>query len=271
MSTLVTHFQPHLDDLCGMWLLDRYMPGFEGADIDFIASNTPHEEAVDTGERLHIGVGRGEFDEHKGDIGDCATSLVYAYLLNNDLVPENDRPVLKRMVDWVFLEDTGMLMTEPYREFSIPHMLLGDFYASGKDSTSVAIFCAQMLEALFESLSNEVKLDAAWETRVEIETRYGPCAVLVTDAHEIAPYVYAKGFNLAATVDPEGTYHNIRGKAGTDIDLTLVQERLAEIDGDADWFFHHSKKMLICGGEKQPDATPSSLTPEQLIKLLETV
>lgn len=71
MKNLVTHLRPHLDDVCALWLLRRYLPEAKDAEIGFVATNERGGDVHDSADTVHIGVGRGMFDEHKGDVGEC--------------------------------------------------------------------------------------------------------------------------------------------------------------------------------------------------------
>jgi len=60
-----------------MWLLLRYAPESKGAKLEFIVTNAVGGKVKDDPDYVYIGVGRGKFDEHKGDVGQCATTLVF--------------------------------------------------------------------------------------------------------------------------------------------------------------------------------------------------
>lgn len=268
MKKLVTHIRPHLDDICALWLLKRLLPGMADAEISFVATNERGGDVSDDTEVMYVGVGRGRFDEHKGDIGQCATSLVFAYLKEHGAVPESDARALGKIVDWVLLEDTGKLNSMPHRSFSIPAIIEGHFDRVNRDSAAVTELVFTILDDLLLMQRNEVIVEDAWAKRVEFDSRFGRAAAVSAKARQLDAYAYSHGVPLILIVDPDLTYHTFRADAASDIDLTPVWEKLKEVDAEASWYFHHSKKMLICGGDHAPYAVPSKLTLEGMIELV---
>jgi hypothetical protein len=268
MKTLVTHVRPHLDDICAMWLMLRYASEARGAKLEFIVTNAVGGKVKDDPDYIYIGVGRGKYDEHKGDVGQCATTLVFNDLKGRATWDDIERRALERIVAWVLEEDTGKLSDIPYREFSVPLILQGEYAVTDRDSKAVTELGIRILDALFSTQKNMVRLDDDWAQRIEFDSRFGRAVAMSSFAREVENHAYAKGFDLVVFVNPDMTYHNIRAKAGTAIDLTSVHEDLKKREPEAGWYFHHSKKMLICGGELAPDVKPSKLTLEQMIELV---
>jgi hypothetical protein len=268
MKKLVTHIRPHLDDICALWLLKRLLPGAEAAEISFVPTNERGGDVNDDAETMYVGVGRGRFDEHKGDIGQCATSLVFAYLKEKAAVPDGDARAFAKIVDWVLLEDTGKLNSMANRSFSIPAIIEGHFDRVNRDSASVTELVFTILDDLLLMQKNEVTVEDAWAKRVEFDSRFGRTAAVSAKARQLDAYAYSHGCPLVLIVDPALTYHTFRADAASDIDLTSVWEKLKEVDAEASWYFHHSKKMLICGGDHAPYAVPSKLTLEGMIALV---
>ncbi len=267
VKRIITHIRPHLDDICAAWLLKRYQPGAENAALEFLpADRRVSEPDADLG-IIYVGMARGRFDEHKGDVGDCATTLVHKAIKGRIADPEEAAAIAK-IVAWVLEEDTGKLNAVAYREFTVPMVFQGEYERTGRDSSAVAELGYRLLDALLVSERNMVRLETAWAKRQEFQSRYGRAVALVSTAREIDSYGYAHGFDLVLYMNPDGSYRNIRGRAGTDIDLTAVHEALAKEDPTATWYFHHTKKLLICGGELAPDAKPSQLPFERLIELV---
>lgn len=262
---LITHLRPHLDDACAVWLLRRYLPAAKDAPIEFVPTGT-----ADSGdpEAVMVGIGRGKFDEHKGDLDDCSASLVLKHLKSGSLIPESDLPAIERLVGWVKLEDTGRLFKVEKREFTVP-VILEHFYDHvGGDSAQETDLAFKMLEGLFLGQRNWLAVENDWKNRVEFESVFGPAVALKSDARSIDAYAYSHGFDLVVYVNKSRSYHNIRAAAESRIDLTPIHLELQHVDHQADWFFHHSKKLLICGSELDPKARPSKLSLEWLVDML---
>lgn len=271
MKTIITHRRPHLDDLCAVWLLRSYAPGHDDAALEFIATTPQGGDVRDDPDTVSVGIGRGKFDEHKGDVGQSAATLVFAELEATGAIPMRDREALKRLVEWVRLEDTGRLSITPFREYSPQVLLQAIFDQTGGNSAKVALFSFVILDAALASAKNLAHLEHDWLDRVSFLSRFGPSVGYSTSAREADAFAYGQGFDLVAFVNKEGTHHNIRGKAGTAIDLTPVYEELKRREPDAWWYLHHSKKLVICGGDIAPDAVVSKLTLADLVELLKTM
>ncbi len=268
MKTLITHLRPHLDDICALWLLQRYLPDAREAKLDFIATNEKGGDVIDDPDLTYVGVGRGKYDEHKGDIGQCATSLVWNDIKGRAALDAKETRAVEKIVAWVLLEDTGKLNAEPYRFFSVPAIIEGYFDGHGRDSKAVTEFGFAMLDALLLAQRNEVRIEDDWNGRVEFESRWGRAVAIVGTARQIDAYAYSRGIPLVVIVNPDRTYHTIRADAASPIDLTPAWEKIHAREPQASWYFHHSKKMLICGGDHAPNARLSALTVEDLIGYL---
>lgn len=244
------------------------MPDYQNAGIDFIMAGPDGGDTdQDDPDKTYVGVGRGQFDEHKGDLNDCAASLVLAYVRENASLESNVLDALQRIVDWVLLEDTGKLVMMEYRDFCIPSILRGEYDRAGKDSHAVASIGFAMLDALLHSHLNLIRLERDWEKRIEYDSMFGRAVALETSAHDADIFAYRKGFNLVVTINVAHSYHSIRANATSNIDLTPVYEELTRREPDAGWYFHHSKKMLICGGDLAPNVMPSRFSMDQLIEV----
>lgn len=267
MKTLTTHFRPHLDDICAMWLMKRFLPEAKDAGIDFMATGPGGGKPVDDPELVYVGVGRGRFDEHKGDVGKCATSLVFDYVKEKVAFDPLELRAVAKIVDWVLLEDTGKLNTIEQRDFTVPVLI--ELYPIGPGSdVKVSELGFAILDGILVVQRNAVLIEDDWSGRKEFASRYGKAVAIGSGARKIDTYAYANGFDLAVIADPARHYLAVRASADSDIDLTPLHEQLKTADAGAAWYFHHSKKMLICGGDRAPDATPSSLALEQLIELM---
>lgn len=267
MKTLITHVRPHLDDVCAIWLLRRFAPEFKDSAVDFIQTNKDGGKTEANPDFTYIGVGRGRFDEHKGDVGKCATTLVLDHLKERDLLG-GDEAAAGKLAAWVLEEDTGKLHTIPYRDFSVPIILQSTFDLSNRDSGAVADLGFRILDALFVAMKNVVEIETDWEKRVAFLSRFGPAIALESNAREVDSYCYVRGFDVVAIVNKARTHHTIRGKAGTTVDLSSVYEVLKEKDPAAAWYLHHSKKLLICGGDITSEKALSKMTVEGLVELL---
>ncbi|MFH1046691.1 MAG: hypothetical protein V1738_00140 [Patescibacteria group bacterium] len=268
MITLVTHHRPHLDDICGMWQFVRFVPGFADAEFDFISTDHRGNPKEDSADRLHIGVGRGPFDEHKGDLNDCATSLVFKHLVKTVSLTADLERALEKIVAWVMLEDTGKLATIDQRDFTVPIILKGEYDRSERDSRKVVELGFKILDALLPGQLNQVQLENVWSERTEFNSRFGRAVALVSNLSGVDSFAYRQGIPLVIQINSSNRYHGIRAEARSNIDLTSLYDRFKQLEPEVSWYLHHSKKMLLCGGDLSPETKPSSLLLEEIIELL---
>jgi hypothetical protein len=267
MPLLLTHVRPHVDDVCGLWLLERFDPAFAGATRAFVPSSEAAEWLAAHPDAVAVGTGRGRYDEHKGDLGETAATLVYKDV-RAKVADDLTRRALDRLIEWVRKLDTGLFVADPQGDFSLAAALRGSYEVGGQDSEAVIALGYRALDGLLVVQRQMVQLEDDWSGHIEFDSPYGRAAAFVSSAEGAESYAYRRGFDLAVTVNREGTYSNVRAAATTAADLSPVAEALKSADPGAEWFVHHSKKMLICGGYLAPHARTSALSLAQLVDVV---
>lgn len=280
MKTIVTHLKPHLDEICAIWLLKKFHPDFKEFELKFIfaGANTLDNKPVDSDpDIIHIGVGRGRFDEHTGRYGDknhSAASLIWDFVLKEGQPPKtyDKLGAINRMVQYVVKEDTGQLsdLDPDIRDFSLAGIFQGMRNYFYQNDIELVQWGMNLLEGIFTSLIMKEKLKSDWENkRIDFLTQWGKGVALETEYKGIDNLAYSKGYVLAATKNPKKGHLAILANEDSAVDLTKVYEKLKELDPDASWFFHHSKKMILCGGDLAPKGTKlSKLSLNEIISLL---
>ncbi|MEI7741717.1 MAG: hypothetical protein WCJ29_04380 [bacterium] len=269
MKTLVTHKFPHLDDITAIWLWQKYVPGFKKAKVGFVElagggkAVTWKNKPVDSDrEVIHFGVGRGKFDEHKGDIGKSATLLVHEYLLKQKLIPNKDKPALAKLIEFVNLQDNGKILGLQYGNMFIPRVLRNIYPSEKRHAIG-----AELLDAALPLYDNEALIEKDWAKSIEFETRWGKGLAIETNADGPDAVAYNKGFSLVIHLDPKRKWRMFRANADSDTDLTGIYEELHRMEPRASWFLHHSKHMLLCGSRSAPDVVRSRLSLKELVKI----
>lgn len=82
MKTIVTHFSPDVDAVTSVWLLKRFLPGWEKADVAYVAAGkTLNNSIVDSDKNvLHVDTGLGILDHHQTDEDTCAARRTMEYI-----------------------------------------------------------------------------------------------------------------------------------------------------------------------------------------------
>lgn len=266
---LVTHARPHIDDIMALWLLQQFHPDFAQASVEFIAKGS-QQAAVPT-DAVAIGIGGGQFDEHKGDIGESATSLVWKWLQAQPAVKlsDIDQFALDRLVQWVHREDLGQLKTQSWWEWSITVPVEYSFDLFHGDNQHVYAFGSQILAAAFGYYQSLVQLDLDWAKRIEFPTRWGKAIALESPASGLSQKAWEHGAVLVVQANPVEGQRQFRAKQDSKVDFSELYERVHALEPKASWFLHHEKRMLLCGSRTAVTFVPSQLTLRELIGLIQ--
>lgn len=262
-KTLITHINPHLDDITAVWLFMRFVPDFQKAEIKFIAQNEPTPE--NSSDVICLGVGKEEFDEHRGILEESTTSLVWQWIKKNNFAPKDEleRAALDELSEHIRQEDTRHFV---FRTFDLPSIISGlNVLHRNSLKTSEAIF--PMLDGLLVSLKNYINLKKDWKNKIEFETNWGKGVALITKSSPNS-FAYNQGFVIIVAIHPNTNWHSIKADANSSVDFTSLYEKLKKIDPEAYWYFHQSKKMLINGSDVAPNIKTSKLTIKEMIDLL---
>lgn len=269
MKTLVTHINPHLDDIAAIWLFKKFNPEFAEADVEFISAASGNFPAEESDEKILIGVGRGRFDEHKGDLEDCAASLVWKYLKEGNYMPSDEisGKALKELVEYVRLDDLGKLKDLKYSEFSVPGFIR--VFGGEKASKENLELGFAILDRIYQVLINKQKALKDWSKREEFETKWGKGVAIVSE-HVNRSFCDGQDGVIFLMKDPK--YNSVQFYSPKEnADLEPVYKKVKEMDPEADWFLHQSHKMVICGSGSAPDSKPTKLSFEELINILKAI
>ncbi len=263
-KTLVTHINPHLDDIAAIWQFRRFHPDFKDANVEFISASEGNRGAEESENKIYLGVGRGKFDEHKGDLEDAAVSLVWKYLRQKDFTPKEETEVnaLEELVNWIRLDDLGKPARE-MDEFSLPSFIRPK-NGSKEDSLKAVELGSEILDRILEVLVNKHRANKDWEKAIEFESKFGK-AYGVESSFVDREFCKKIGADLFLMVDPKNSsiqYFTPR----FDVDLEPIYRKVKELDPKADWFLHQSHHMVICGSGSAPDSKKTKLSFEKLIE-----
>lgn len=269
--TLVTHPAPHIDDVAALWQLQRFDPKYTDANLMFV----PAEAARDLlPNHVGVGVGRGAFDEHKGDKKECATTLVWKYLRRRKLLPGGlVGAALVQLVADVLHDDLGLNVGQPGNFRSNSHLLRTIAGLPDQDSILATRWGYTLMDALLELyVKREVALRAV-RKGIRFQTRWGKAIAVRSD---IPPFMASDisaelGYALVVVEHPKRLYLNVRSYPRSSTDLSKLASAVREIDGFDAWYLHHSKRMLIHGGLTSPADHRSKLRLENMVKLMKKV
>ncbi|MBI2596585.1 hypothetical protein HYW41_00275 [Candidatus Daviesbacteria bacterium] len=261
-KVLVTHINPHLDDICGIWLFKKFHPQFKDAQVEFISAS--HDKAgQETADRVFVGTGGGRFDEHKEGLDTCAGSLVYEYLKEQGFIPSGlTQKALEKLVSWNKLIDTGKAPNNQFDEFSIQSFIRTKANSNETSQKSVALG-REILDRVLKVLKRKEQSLLDWEKRVEFESEFGKSYAVISETVD-REFVREQGRDLFLMYNPK--YPAVQFFA-PEADIEAIYKKVKELDPKADWFLHQSHHMVICGSSSAPDSKPTKLSFEQLIEV----
>ena len=262
---LVTHINPHLDDIAAIWLFKKFHPDFKNAKIEYVSAshNLADKESED---KFFIGTGGGRFDEHKEGLATCAASLVYEYLKEKGYIPRDEiaRGALDRLVEWNKLIDTGKAPDSQFNEFSVQAFIRCKDGTCESSETSMDLG-VQILNRILNVLKRKQQSIKDWEKRIEFQTSFGRSFAVISETIN-REFCREQGGDLFLMYHPK--HKSVQFFTPSfDIDLESIYKKLKELDPGASWFLHQSHHMVICGSSSAPDSKPTKLSMDQLIKV----
>lgn len=274
MPTIVTHLNPHLDEVVCVWMVRRFLPRWNKCVVKYIPTN-PKGGNVKAPDRdpntMYIGVGRGKFDEHKGNLDESATTLVYKFLIGEKKIKLNliEKAALQELVAFANDEDHGKHITNAHSEFSFA-AANAFMPKAGLKSAAILDAGSAYLDGVFECLKEKHTLERDWKKIKKFKTSWGSAIAIQT---EVSPKTVLRraakdGVHIAVVLNPKNKFRSIRAVPESQADFTAAFERAHATEPKAEWYLHHSKKMLICGSDVASNLTLSKMSLDKLIALV---
>ena len=265
IKTLVTHINPHLDDIASIWLFKKFHPDFKDARIEFISASRDLALKEESNDKIFLGTGGGRFDEHKEGLITCAASLVHEYLKEQKYIPQDEivREALQRLVEWNKLIDTGKAPDSQFDEFSVQSFIRckDSNVENSQKSVNLGI---EILNRILTVLKRKQQSILDWEKRAEFATKFGKSFAVISETVD-REFCREQEGDLFLIYNPK--YKGVQFFTPSfEIDLEPVYIKLKSLDPEASWFLHQSHHMVFCGSASAPDSKPTKLSFEQLIE-----
>jgi len=301
MRYIVPHSSPDLDAITSVWLIKKFLSGWEDAQVKFVPAGERllplpkgqgFEYAIEKkgeDEYIHVDTGMGPLDHHQtSDLNVCAATKTLDFVLSEmeKSVPamgEDKLEALRRIVGVVSQDDHFQEVfwgnpTDDYHEFSLINILEGLKLKNPDQDEYYVSFVIEALDAIRDQLENRIWAEKEIKEKgTEFETRFGKGIAFKTINDTVVKLSQKMGYEVVIRKDPRKGYVRIKArpddlnKKGPKLDLTLVYEKLHKMDPEATWFLHVSKKMLLNGTTKNPKMKPTKLGLNDIIKVVEKV
>jgi hypothetical protein len=298
MKIVVTHSSPDMDAIASVWLVKKFLPGWEGSLVKFVPAGeridggkwkNPDEKSpidlIEEDEVIHVDTGLGPLDHHQTSSDKvCGASLTWDYVqvVNKELKAYDSEKikdkiaVVSRMVKVITDIDhfKEVLKKDPladYHEFDLTSILDGLKIQYPDQDDYYVEFISKGLDAVLHEFENRIWAEKEIGKGQKFETRFGKGIGLETVNDTVVKLSQKMGYAIAVRKDPRKGYVRIKARPENEIDLTQVYDEFRKIDPEATWYLHISKKMLLNGSVKNPKMRSSKLKMEEIIKILEKI
>ena len=274
MKTIVTHLSVDLDCIAATWLVKRFFPEWDEADIVFTPQQVNWEEVVPDSNPniLYLDTGFGKFDHHQLQEYTSATKLLYKYILIHFPPDEKTQTALARLVSLVneldhFAECFYPDASSDKWDLSL-FQQVGALKQSLGEDRKVMETVFILLDAHLQLFKNKTKAEKEIKDGYVFQSKWGKTLVMNTRNDEALRLAQKLGFQLVAIKDPEKGGVRIKTPPKKELDLTPLYEEIMKKDRKGTWFLHIGKNMLLNGSNKKPGQVPSPLTLQQLIEII---
>ena len=275
--TIVAHKTPDLDAIAATWLLKRFLPNWQDAELAYVpAGKTLRNEPVDHDPHVwHVDTGFGRLDHHQSDADTCAAKKVYEYLqteISHGEIWEDE--ALARIVEVVNFFDhfKEVLLPDPnadYHVFQAVSIIDGFKVLYPENDQQIAEHGFAILDAIYKVMQEKVWAEEIIAADgIPFTSKWGKAIAFETLNDAVLKVSQKMGYLVVVRKDPHKKYIRIKGMPGTEIDFTAAYERLQKMDPEATWYLHSSKKILLNGTTKNPDMRPTKLSLNEIIEVL---
>ena len=299
MKIVVTHMSPDWDAISSVWLIKKYLAGWQEAEVKFVPAGQrlvnkdlglkikDPIEKIGEDEVIHVDTGLGPLDHHQTqDTNVSAASRTWDYVQSqfrkaHDTMTSEHKEAISRIIKVIvdidhFKEVYWHEAASDIYEFSLLGVLEGLKYEKQGQDLMYLKFGINCLNALTAEFENRIWAEhEIAEKGIKFETSQGRGIGFETINDTVLKLAQKMGYILVVRKDPRKGYIRIKtlpdqnGKKG--IELTNVYHQLSKMDPDATWFLHVSKKMLLNGTPKNPKMVPTKLSLREIIKVLEKI
>jgi len=276
-KTIVTHLSPDLDAIASVWLIKKYLPDWNDAQIKLVPAGTTFDDQLPDSDKniIHVDTGLGKFDHHQTNEYTSATKLVFRYLSGRDLIEENDIKAIEKIVEYVNSTDhfAEVFYPEPDADrYDLTiRQLIDGLKVSAREETKLIETVFQLLEAALIVFKNKVKADDEIKNGFVFKSYLGRSLAIESRNEEAVKLALKKGFALVIRRHPEVGFTRIKTLPDKKYSLKPIYEKILIKDKKGSWFFHISEHMLLNGSSGNPKLIPTTLSLNKIIEIIKSV
>ncbi len=278
MKTIVTHISVDLDATTSAWLIKRYLPGWNEASLVFVpAGTTWNEMQPDIDEDIiHVDTGLGRFDHHHiEDRSLCAAKLVFSYLVEQRLIPDEEQKALERVLGYVVVDDNfgDVFFPEPDADrYDLGlNRLIDGFKRSLKTDQARCDAVFLLLDAAVQVFKMKIRAEQEILQGYSFQSSFGKTLCIQSENESVIKLALKKGYELVILHNSKDNSYRIKTLPSSKYDLSALYNAIKKQDQNATWFLHISKNMLLNGSSKRPDSVPSALPLKKVIEITKSI
>jgi len=277
MKTIVTHLSPDLDAIASVWLIKKYLPNWNDAQVKFVPSGTTLDNQSPDSDKdvIHVDTGLGKFDHHQTNDYTSATKLVYKYLIGRDYIEEKEIKPLEKIIEYVNSTDhfAEVFYSDPEADrydFMIRQLVDG-LKVINRDEAKLMEIIFLLLESALIVFKNKVNAEEEINRGFVFKSYLGRSLALESKNEEAVKLALKKGFTLVIRRHPEVGFTRIKTIPEKKYSLRPIYEKILEVDKKGSWFFHISGHMLLNGSSGNPKLIPTTLSINKIIEIVKAI
>lgn len=271
---IVTHLSPDFDGIPAIWVLKKFHPDFADAEVKFApAGETIDGEPAGSDPKvIHVDTGGGPFDHHQNNDYTCAADLVWKWIKKERKIEDE---AVDRLISLIVAFDHAKDLewkdaNEDKYDLLLPALISGWKIRYPGQYEKIVDLGLEALDAAYEIMKSKVAAENEIKERGKVfKTPWGESVGLVTRNEGVLMIGEKMGYALVVKKDSKRGNIRIYGRADRGVNLTKVYEKVVSLEPKVHWFLHASKCLLLNGSSKNPKMIPTSLTLDQMIKIME--
>ncbi|PIU36379.1 hypothetical protein COS77_03795 [Candidatus Roizmanbacteria bacterium CG06_land_8_20_14_3_00_34_14] len=277
MKTIVTHLSPDLDAIASVWLIKKYLPNWNDAQVKFVPSGTTLDNQSPDSDKdvIHVDTGLGKFDHHQTNDYTSATKLVYKYLIGRDYIEEKEIKPLEKIIEYVNSTDhfAEVFYSDPEadRYDFMVRQLVDGLKVINRDEAKLMEIIFLLLESALIVFKNKVNAEEEINRGFVFKSYLGRSLALESKNEEAVKLALKKGFTLVIRRHPEVGFTRIKTIPEKKYSLRPIYEKILEVDKKGSWFFHISGHMLLNGSSGNPKLIPTTLSINKIIEIVKAI
>ena len=277
MKTIVTHLSPDLDAIASVWLIKKYLPNWNDAQVKFVPSGTTLDNQSPDSDKdvIHVDTGLGKFDHHQTNDYTSATKLVYKYLIGRDYIEEKEIKPLEKIIEYVNSTDhfAEVFYSDPEadRYDFMVRQLVDGLKVINHDEAKLMEIIFLLLESALIVFKNKVNAEEEINRGFVFKSYLGRSLALESKNEEAVKLALKKGFTLVIRRHPEVGFTRIKTIPEKKYSLRPIYEKILEVDKKGSWFFHISGHMLLNGSSGNPKLIPTTLSLNKIIEIVKAI